>query len=157
MRYVICGVDIGRNSALAIIDLNRNLIKLKSFKDSGLSNLIKEIDESGEALIIATDVNPIPRKIKKLAAALQCNIFYPSERLTINQKIKITRELSNEIKNIHERDALAAAIKAYKRYSNLFIRIKNAVGESNENYEKAIYDLIKRKSPNIKSYIETMK
>ncbi len=75
--YTICGIEIGKNCAFALIDLNRNLIKIKSFKDEKLSDLIGEINKEGKVIIVATDVNPIPKKIRKIAAALQCGIFYP--------------------------------------------------------------------------------
>lgn len=61
-------------------------------------------------IIIAADTNPPSKAAKKLAAAFLCRLYYPSKSLTIRQKIKLAQKHKA---NSHERDALAAALKAY--------------------------------------------
>lgn len=93
--------------------------------------MIKKITKFGRPLIVASDVNPLPQSVERLASSVGSRVYYPEESLQISEKIELVREHEIKIKNHHERDALAAAIKAYKSYRSLFLKIEQTLNEIN--------------------------
>jgi len=76
--------------------------------------LIKEIIKYGKPLIIASDVNPAPKAIEKIAKNLGSKLFFPEKSLTNLEKEKIIKNFKEKIKSSHEKDALAASLKSLK-------------------------------------------
>jgi predicted RNase H-like nuclease (RuvC/YqgF family) len=76
--------------------------------------------------------------------------------LHVNEKIELTRDYEKEIKNHHERDALAAAIKAYKNYRSLFLKTEQILDEMNspELFDDVIRKVVKDGRENIMDTIE---
>jgi len=95
-KWVIVGYDPGLTVGIAIIDLNGNILSLKSFKEASHSDIVLEIISRGRAIIVASDVYPPPKMVKKLAASLNSKIFSPPKVMTIE---------SNQIdKRAHEKN-----------------------------------------------------
>ena len=100
-----------------------------------MNDIIWEIEQRGDLLTLASDRYPLPRTIKKVSAAFQCKIYYPEEPLGKQEKEQLTRGYRNL--NNHERDALAAALKAYNFFSHKLRQIKKQEGQAFEKNVKA--------------------
>ena len=74
--------------------------------------------DAGTPSIIACDTNPPSRLAKKLKAVFHAKLFYPTHSLAQWEKIKLTNRFDVKPKNLHERDALAAAAKAFHKVEN---------------------------------------
>ncbi len=130
-RGIIVGFDPGLTVGIAILDLNGNLISLTSCKEIRRSEIISHIIKYGKTVLVATDVYPIPKTVKKLATTLNSKIWSPYKCMSIESKIDIVDSYlqyqdnkSLEMpQNAHERDALAAAVKTYRDHNNKFRQI----------------------------------
>lgn len=69
----------------------------------------------GHPVIVATDVNPAPGFVEKIARSFKANLFVPRESLRVEEKNELLRNLGINVDDDHQRDALAAAYKAYLR------------------------------------------
>ncbi|HEX7468246.1 MAG TPA: DUF460 domain-containing protein [Methanobacterium sp.] len=133
-RGIIVGFDPGLTVGIAILDLNGNLISLTSFKEIRRSEIISHIIGYGRTVLVATDVYPIPKTVRKLASSLNSKIWSPYRSMSVESKIDIVDsylqsniidKTSFEIpQNAHERDALAAAVKTYRDHINKFQQIE---------------------------------
>lgn len=119
--YLIIGIDPGTKTGIAALDFDGNLVDLFSSKDLGLEGVIGHLIPLGKISMIATDVNPPHGFILKLAAQLGSVVFTPEEPLAVNEKIFITRKYN--VEDSHQRDALAAALTAFKKFRNKFQKI----------------------------------
>ncbi len=123
-KWIIVGFDPGLTVGIAILDLSGNVISTISCKEMSRAEVIKHIISHGKAVLIATDVYPAPKMVRKLASTLNSKIYSPSKTFTVSSKTELVDSYLNEISstnypgNAHERDALAAAIKTYKHYQN---------------------------------------
>lgn len=115
------------------MDLDGQVLSVKSFKEASRSDVVSHIIGHGKAVLISTDVYPPPKMVKKLSSILKSRIDAPTRFISVeskmglvenylNEKSSFTRSKvvrSDEIpQNAHERDALAAALKTYKKYQN---------------------------------------
>jgi len=119
--YIIVGVDPGTTTAVAILDLNGKLVEVSSSRVSSIPEIIEHISESGRPVIIATDVWPAPGAVEKIKRAFKAVLFSPNERIPVEEKVRLAKPLGYN--NDHERDALAAAVKAFNTYKNKFAQI----------------------------------
>ncbi|MCK9150905.1 DUF460 domain-containing protein [Methanobacterium alcaliphilum] len=153
--WLIVGFDPGLTSAVAILDLNGNILYLNSFKEVQRSKIINEIINHGRVTLVATDVYPHPKMVKKLASTLNSKIYSPPKVLTVESKNELVYEFINERKfnispeNAHQRDALAAAIKTYKHYEKKFKQIEKRADEKklNNNQKDEIKNLVIKGTP----------
>jgi predicted RNase H-like nuclease (RuvC/YqgF family) len=72
--------------------------------------------ELGHPLIIATDKNPTPGTVDRIKRAFNAILHTPALSLSVEQKLRDTKPYSYA--NEHERDALAAAIDAFRSVKN---------------------------------------
>jgi predicted RNase H-like nuclease (RuvC/YqgF family) len=93
----------------------------------------------------------MPKTIEKIASSLGSKIYYPEVSLSNVEKIKIIQKYEKYIKDSHQKDALAACIKAFKHYHELFLKIETFLKKINkeEIYEKVVEEVIKSESENI--------
>jgi len=120
-RKLIVGVDPGMVTGVAAVDTNGELILLDSKKDLDRSTLISMIMEKGKPIVIATDKNPPPDAVVKLASMLNAELYVPPHSLTTIEKNEIVESyvktrINVEIEDNHQRDALAAALRALKHF-----------------------------------------
>ncbi|RLE48237.1 MAG: hypothetical protein DRJ18_02340 [Candidatus Methanomethylicota archaeon] len=125
--YLIVGVDPGVVTGVAAINLFGRLVLLMSKRHLSRSQLISALMEHGHPILIATDVNPPPSFVEKLASMLRAPTFYPPQSLTVSEKQEIIKRYFDEFKldvrgslDSHKRDALAAALKAFMNFRNKF-------------------------------------
>lgn len=156
MKPIIVGVDIGVTTALAIYDLNRNLIFSGSKRNISVDHVIKDISSYGKPIIIATDKKKIPQPIMKIAASFSCRTFNPDHDLTVEEKDSI---VIIPIKDVHEKDALAAATFAYKFFAPQFNNIdRNLEALNLSNLKDRVKEMIiNKEAKNIAEAIERLK
>lgn len=121
-RYLIIGIDPGTECGMAILDLNGRVLHLSSGRNVTRGQITRTIISLGRALVFASDVNPPPFMITKLAASHNALLFYPESPLKVEEKSELVERAVSEqnlkIKDSHQFDALAAALKAFSHYKN---------------------------------------
>jgi hypothetical protein len=158
VKPIIVGYDPGTTAAIAILDTKGKILLLKSkrgFKKSEIINLITEI---GKPLIIAGDKHPLPKSVEKLASSLGCKAYHPIKTLAVSEKEKMVNEFAGKIKDEHEKDALASAIKAFNMYSKVFERTESllfSIGMS-DLYERVIDLVISGEVENINEAVNRL-
>lgn len=127
-RYLIIGVDPGIETGLAILDVEGKLVALHSAKELGKGDIVSIVSSAGIPLIVSADTNPPPEMVKKVAAMLSTQLYYPPRTLSTSEKEEIVREFTAPrnigVRTTHERDALAAAVLAYRSISSKLERLR---------------------------------
>ena len=123
--YLIIGIDPGTTTGIAALDLKGNLIKLISIRNGGKAEVIRRILAIGTPSVIATDKKPCPDFVLKIASSFNVHLYVPEKELRHDEKVRIAKERGTKAKNDHERDAYAAAYKAYYEYDNRLRQIDN--------------------------------
>ncbi len=132
-RYLIVGVDPGITTGVAVLDFSGNVVSVFSRKLLGRGQLVRLLLELGRPAIVATDVTPPPSYVKKLASEIGAVLFAPQHSLSVEEKRKLVSSYP-QVRNTHQRDALAAALKAFHEYRDKF----EAVEKEASNYGLAV-------------------
>ncbi|AFL95209.1 hypothetical protein CL1_1006 [Thermococcus cleftensis] len=114
-RSIIVGIDPGITVGIAAIDLKGNIVALHSERNMPVGEVFRFISEVGHPVVVATDVSPAPGFVEKIARSFKANLFVPRESLRVEEKNELLRGLGIKVEDDHQRDALAAAYKAYLR------------------------------------------
>jgi len=123
--YIIVGLDPGTTTGIAALNLSGELVDLISSRSMSSSDVIEWIAARGRPLVVATDVFPTPGGVEKVKRAFNAVLFSPGGDIPAEEKIALGKEFG--YKNDHERDALAAAISAFKKYRNKFLLVVKKV------------------------------
>jgi predicted RNase H-like nuclease (RuvC/YqgF family) len=115
-RYLIVGIDPGTTTAIAAIDLEGNLVRTESSRQTSMADTIESLYHLGKPLVIASDVHQMPYSVEKIRRAFQAIGYTPHQDRTVEEKQELTAGFSYA--NVHERDALAAALDALRQYRN---------------------------------------
>ncbi|MFH0817094.1 MAG: DUF460 domain-containing protein [Candidatus Micrarchaeota archaeon] len=138
---MIVGIDPGTTLGYAFLDLSGKLIHVGSARGEDKQKLIEKIRKFGKPALFATDVTPAPEFVLKVAANFNARIFEPSRDMTEREKGGISKGFA--VENLHERDAVACAIKAYHNYENKFRQIDKTIkGGGMEGREDEIKSLV---------------
>ena len=122
---MIIGVDFGAHAAVAVVDLEGNLVALKSWKNAPFEDVVSYCSNY-EAAFVACDKRVPPRQARRLNACFNAKLYRPERDLTVFEKLRLAR--GNAAANEHERDALAAALKCYhSRFANQSRKISKRV------------------------------
>jgi len=121
--YLIVGFDPGTTVGIGIINFNGDVVDIFSGKNMGINEVVAHIINFGTTVLVASDVDHIPYSLYKVATAMNAKIFIPENSISVSEKIFLTRNI--QYHDTHQRDSLSAALYAYKRYKNLFEKIKN--------------------------------
>lgn len=115
-RYYILGVDPGTTVAYCLLTLDGRVKTLRSGKGYTRADIIREIYEKGIPVMVASDVPQLPHFVEKIASTVNATIFTPRKPIPVADKQELAREFSDSIRvrNAHERDALTAAVYAYR-------------------------------------------
>jgi len=130
-RSVIVGIDPGVTYGIAVLDMEGKLVHLSSKKHVKRSDIVKVVSGIGRPIIIATDVRPPPKTIESIARNFRCKLWYPKKSLSSKEKVKLTKKFENKIEDVHERDALAAALKSYGYHHSIIKKIQNVARKAN--------------------------
>ncbi len=113
--HIIVGIDPGKTSAVACLNLSGELLYSSHAAYAGLDWIVDEIKSIGIPSIIACDRQP-GEMARKIAASFNAKLFSPEKEMTVLEKREAVRKF--DLRNPHERDACSAAIKAYNSYAN---------------------------------------
>lgn len=151
VRPIIVGLDPGITTGIAILDVDGNLLSLTSRRDIRRNEVIRFITRFGRPLIIASDVNPAPRSVKRTASLMGSKIYYPEVSLPVLEKQELAKEFVEKIRNGHEVDALAACLKSWKNHRSLFSKVKIRLQELGhpEIFQNVLLKLLKEGGDNI--------
>ncbi len=117
-RYLIVGIDPGTTTAAAALDLDGNLLYLASSRQMKMSDVIEALYKVGKPLIIASDVQDMPFTVEKIRRAFSAVAYTPRQDVSVETKVDLTAPFAYA--NDHERDALSAALNAYRQYRQKF-------------------------------------
>ncbi len=123
--YIIVGLDPGTTTGIAALNLQGDLIDLISSRAMSSSDVIEWIAARGRPLVVATDVFPTPGAVEKVKRSFNAVLYSPGSDVPAEEKISLAKEFG--YKNDHERDALAAAVSAFKKYKNKFMQVEKKV------------------------------
>ena len=117
---MIVGLDPGGTSAIAVFDLDGNLLMTESRRGFGKPEIRKAILGKGLPLVIAGDTNPVPKGIRKVASSFSSHILSPERSLGWRDKRRLSEAFLEKAgrrpwKNAHEKDALIAGFYAWKK------------------------------------------
>ncbi|NOR38304.1 MAG: DUF460 domain-containing protein, partial [Candidatus Thorarchaeota archaeon] len=129
-RFFILGIDPGTTAAICLLSLDGRVHLLKSKKSFTRADIIRLVYEHGIPVMVATDVPRIPHFVEKIGKTVNAKIYAPSRPIPVADKQELARELSGvRIRNAHERDALTAAVYAYRSMLPKFQQIEHKVRE----------------------------
>jgi len=141
LNHIIVGLDPGISTGVAVLTVKGQLLSLMTSRNLGRNTLIKFLMQYGKPILIATDVNPPPTYTKKIAAYFNATLFYPPHSLSIEEKRRLVQDYSEKYKikvaDSHQRDALAAAIKALSSFEDKFMRLEKEVSRRGLNVNLA--------------------
>lgn len=152
---IIVGIDPGTTLAYAILDLDGNVIRVSSSKQMDINSLTASIFYLGKPLIVATDVNPVPKFVEKFAAQTGSKVIGPEQNLKVEHKKEITKEYY--FANDHEQDALAAAILAFKKIRALLDKVSFYLKKCDkEDLKREVVQLVFSKGLSISDAIASL-
>lgn len=156
-EILIAGIDAGKNVGIVLMNFDKKVLLIKTLRSPNIGKIIDTI-KKGKILVIASDVSRCPSLIRKISSQIGTKIFTPKKSLTKEEKEKLTKNYSELLKSKHERDALAACIKALEKYRKVRERIERKLKEkrleefTNEIFEKIVFGEVE----NIKEGIRRM-
>ncbi len=112
---LILGIDPGVTTGIALVDLDGRILHVSSIRAIDRGSIVELVSRYGKPVIVAVDVSEVPESVKKLATQLGANIYTPPHDLSVVEKRDLIERFAEEakVRDSHERDALAAAYKAY--------------------------------------------
>ena len=155
-KLTIIGIDPGTTKGYAVLDINGNILEVRSSKKFDINKITKEAFKFGKPIIIGTDVKKVPGFVEKIASSLGAKVISPKENITSQHKNKLVNKFLKkkgfEIKNKHENDALISAILAYKSIKPLLKKIEDKYLNSNKKDSiDDIKNLVLKEHINIKT------
>lgn len=148
-KRTIVGFDPGTTSAIAVLDLDRNILLLKSMRNAGFDEIVDEVISAGKPVVVACDVSPAPEMVRKLAASFDAHLSVPEMDMEVEEKTRLAR--AGEPEDNHQRDSLAAALGSAGRLGTLIEKARSKGGPAwEESFEKVLKGLY----PNLKSSSE---
>ncbi|MFW9961991.1 MAG: DUF460 domain-containing protein [Candidatus Sifarchaeia archaeon] len=143
-KYFILGIDPGTTAAYCLLSLDGKIRVLRSKKGLTRADIIREVYEDGIPAMVASDVPQVPHFVEKIARTVNATIFTPKTPIAVAEKQELAKDYGNEtkIRNAHERDALTAAVFAYKSLLPKFQQIDKMIRDEqlsvDRNYLKAL-------------------
>lgn len=139
-ELLIVGIDPGITTAYAILGLKGNILRLKSSKNLNLSSLTTEIVNVGKVIVVGSDVKYAPKLIEKFTSSLGARLIVPQDDMKIGFKERLTSE--HKVNDAHQRDALAAAVFAYRELKPLIQKVNSSLKEKGlEHLSSDVHEL----------------
>jgi hypothetical protein len=117
-KAVIVGIDPGTTIGLAVIDLKGELCEVFSSRNFSQKDVLSYLIKYRPVLVVASDVAPAPKLVEKISSSLNAVLYTPPHTLSVTEKKSLVdaRFTRDSYANPHERDAIAAALKAYNHF-----------------------------------------
>ncbi len=145
-RRTIVGFDPGTTSAIAVLDLDRNILLMKSMRNAGFDEIVEEVISVGKPTVVACDVSPAPDVVRKLAASFDAYLSVPEMDMEVEEKSRLARPYSPG--DNHQRDSLAAALGSAGRLGTLIEKARGKCSEGN-CWEESFEKVLKGMQPNL--------
>lgn len=116
LAHLIVGIDSGKTAAIACLSLDGKLVGIMHMVSGGIPWILESIRVIGTPSIIATDRKIPGDTVRKINAAFNARLYLPPSDISIMEKRELARKTG--IKDVHERDAYAAAVRAYHAHAN---------------------------------------
>jgi len=131
-RYYILGIDPGTTAAYCLLSFDGKVKALSSGKGYTRADILREIYERGIPVMVASDVPQVPHFVEKIASTVNATIFTPRKPIPVTEKNELAREFVEDIRvrNAHERDALTAAVYAYRSIQPKIQQIDRMIKEN---------------------------
>ena len=138
-RILICGIDVGHHTSVALLDLAGNVLYLDTFVHPQNSDVLECITELGNVLVLSTDRAKPPSQVRKIAASIAAKMVLPAKNMTKKKKRILIEDYVREKEvvfesrlNDHEKAALASAIFAYRRFRPGFKKLEDRLEKERE-------------------------
>ena len=132
-KKLIAGIDPGTTCGVAVLTLGGEPLYLDSHKGLTRAEITDLLIKIGQTVLVAADVSPAPQFVEKLAKSIDATLFTPKTTLEVAEKQELASACSKlckvEVKDTHQRDALAAAIKALQQFKNKFEQAETRIRE----------------------------
>ncbi|MEM2136653.1 MAG: DUF460 domain-containing protein [Candidatus Methanomethylicia archaeon] len=161
MEYLIVGIDPGIVTGLAILDLNGKMLYVNSKRNWSRNDIISEVAKFGDPILVASDVHPPATFVVKLASIWGAKIAELDKSLSVSEKrnlfIKYIEDFQLNLNlNVHERDALVSAVKAFYSLKNVFSKADAHLVEWSVNVSRKALRALIIKGYNIKQAVEML-
>ena len=161
-RGLIVGIDPGPNTGIAVLNFSGKVLLIDSLRSAARGDIIRKITTLGDPTIVAADVTPPPNFVVKISKMMNAGLVYPERLYSSDEKNHIVNEYSDKhtirVKGAHKRDALFAAIKAHKKYGDLFEKIdKNLSSTEDLPLRNIVKQMVIREEKNIQEAITEIK
>lgn len=113
-------------------------------RNADLDWIVGKANAAGIPVLVATDKKVAGASIRKVGAVLGVRVFTPPADLTINEKKRVASPRG--ITNPHERDAYAAALKAYNAYANKLNQAAHLATERNADRDTVMAKVVLKHS-----------
>lgn len=145
---LIVGIDPGSTVGIAVLDIEGRPLLVSSLKMPDRDEVISLISSLGKVVMVATDASKPPEFVKRISSLLNAKLYIPPNDLAVEEKVNIAREISEkyniDIPDAHARDALAAAVKAYKAHKPLIDEAASKIEDIPGHVKWKVYaDLLK--------------
>lgn len=127
MKPLIVGVDPGSTSAVAALDFEGEKVFVKSRKNFPPREIIAEIVDYGRPVVVASDKKKFPSTVEKVASSVGAYRYELDKDLSRERKNTL-----GEGDNDHEKDAVAAAMNAFRGLRDNIKTIKELSRERSE-------------------------
>ena len=144
-RKLIVGIDPGLTVGIGIVDIEGRFVAVKSIKSATRSEILDYIMQHGTPLIICSDVAPMPKQVEKLAVISNAIKYSPPNELSRTEKRQLTE--GKPVKNAHEMDALAAAIKGFKAFRSQIFKVLDKIPSLPRSEKEIIISMVLRGLP----------
>ncbi|MBI4149179.1 DUF460 domain-containing protein [Candidatus Woesearchaeota archaeon] len=144
---LIAGIDPGTTVGYALLDITGRLVAAGSGKTLALPALIEAARMQGKPLIVGTDKRQVPGMVSAFAAKFGARIVSPPEDIAVAEKQAIAAGIA--VRNAHERDALAAALYAYRHFEKLLTKIIYHLREFDAGTVQRVSELCVKEGMNI--------
>jgi len=130
---VILGIDPGTTTAVAVLSLDGELLEVTSSRDMSLQECLLVAARYRDVVMVASDVAPAPRFVERMASKLNAVLFIPPATMSVEEKNRLVESrLGRRVyRNAHERDAIAAALKAYNMVKPKLDNVDRRIGRMN--------------------------
>lgn len=149
-KLLIAGIDPGITTAYAVLDIEGKLVHLNSSKQLDLKLIISQVINFGKVALVGTDKAKVPGMVEAFATKIGADIASPEEDLKVDEKRRMTSGF--DFSDVHQGDALASALFAYREIKPLLDKI-DAFAKENEkqNIKDRIKELVISRKISIKS------
>ncbi|MCX6775857.1 MAG: DUF460 domain-containing protein [Candidatus Micrarchaeota archaeon] len=127
LKQLIIGIDPGTTIGYAIFDFEKKTFSVGSKREMSKEELVDIISKEGKPSLLACDVNHAPELLLKLASYFNSRVFIPDKDMSEREKNQLVEGM--KFSNEHEKDAAAAAMKAFRFYENKLRQIDRILKE----------------------------